>query len=81
MSSINRSMANETINEWDDEDVFQSGVRESTRLFGGVAAGTGQNHHRYHVTRLEVLLFVCSTRNTFYFYVDYGIRVDFKVIF
>ena len=42
MSSINRSMANETINEWDDEDVFQSGVRESTRLFGGVAAGTGQ---------------------------------------
>jgi len=38
MSSINRSMVNATINEWDDEDVFSSAVHESTRLYGGVPA-------------------------------------------
>merc|ERR1712003_91071 len=38
MSSINRSMVNDTINEWDDEDVFDKKVRESTRLYGGIPA-------------------------------------------
>ena len=41
-------MVNDTINEWDDEDVFPSAVRESTRLHGGVHAGTGQIYK--HVT-------------------------------
>ena len=47
MSSLNRSMVfNDTINESDDEDVFPSAVRESTRLYDGMPAGTGQifNH-------------------------------------
>jgi len=38
MSSINRSMVNDTINEWDDEDVFPSTNHESTRLYGGMPA-------------------------------------------
>lgn len=33
---------NDTINEWDDEDVFPSAARESTRLYDGIPAGTGQ---------------------------------------
>jgi len=39
MSSLNRSMVfNDTINESDDEDVFPSAVRESTRLYDGMPA-------------------------------------------